>query len=82
MPMLVKDVNRRLVTDYVQVQTLLLSASADGLSAYYTVKLPGRLIEMPYTPFYLHTLTYAAVRPPVASALNSSGEKDGDSEFW
>lgn len=42
----------------------------------------ARLIEMPYAPFYLHTLTYAAVWPPVASALNSSGETDGDSEFW
>lgn len=81
-PMLVKDVNRRLVTGDVQVQTLLLSASAAGLSACYRVKLPARLIEMPYTPFYLHTLTYAAVRPPVASALSSSGETDGDSEFW
>lgn len=81
MPTLVKDVNRRLVTGDVQVQTLLLSASAAGLSAFYTVKLPARLIEMPYTPFYLHTLTYAVVRPPAASALSSSGETDGDSEF-
>lgn len=82
MPMLVKDVNRRLVTGDVQVQTLLLSASAAVLSAYYTVKLSARLIEMPYTRFYLHTLPYAAVRPPVPSALSSSGETDGDSEFW